>query len=54
MTGWDPIVPLAGLKRSRSIDEEMTFSVWGRPTKKVNYYKSHHEKVVKTANDPKT
>ena len=54
MTGWDPVPPLAGTKRSRSPEQEIILSKRGRPVKKVDYKKLHHGKTVKINADPKT
>ncbi|POS85018.1 hypothetical protein EPUL_003997 [Erysiphe pulchra] len=54
MTGWDPIPQLAGTKRSRSPEQEVTPSKRGRQIKKIDYYKLHHGKVVNITIDLKT
>ena len=54
MTGWDPVIPLAGNKRGRSPKPEVAVSKRGRSVKKLDYYKLHHGKMAKNNNDPKT
>lgn len=54
MTGWDPTPPVAGVKRSRSPEQEISYSKRGRPVKKVDYKKLHYGKVLKNSADPKT
>ncbi|KAI0991485.1 hypothetical protein K3495_g16702, partial [Podosphaera aphanis] len=54
MTGWDPVPLIAGRKRSRSPEDQTTYSKRGRPIKKVDYYKLHHGKTLKGNADPKT
>ncbi|KAI1006692.1 hypothetical protein K3495_g1527 [Podosphaera aphanis] len=54
MTGWDEVSPVAGPKRQCSPEPQIVHSKRGRPVKKLDYYKLHHGKVVKTNNDPKT
>lgn len=54
MTGWDPIPPIAGQKRSKSPEPEVTRSKKGRLVKKVDYHKLHHGKTAQIIADPKT
>lgn len=54
MTGLDEIPHIAGQKRTRSLESEMTRSKRGRPTKKVDYYRLHHGTAARLSSDPKT
>lgn len=51
---WDEIPPIAGRKRQRSIEPQIIQSKRGRPVMKIDNYKLHNGKMVKTNNDPKT
>lgn len=54
MTGWDPVTPIAGQKRSRSPDDQITYTKRGRPVKRIDYNKLHHGKIARENTDPKT
>ncbi|KAI1000751.1 hypothetical protein K3495_g7446 [Podosphaera aphanis] len=42
MTGWDPIQPVAGVKRPHLPENGMNRSQRGRAVKRVDYYRLHH------------
>lgn len=54
MTGWDPIQPVAGVKRPHSPENGMTRSQRGRAVKRVDYYRLHHGMTAQASTDPQT
>ncbi|KAI0994524.1 hypothetical protein K3495_g13657 [Podosphaera aphanis] len=54
MTGWDPVQPVAGVKRLHSPEGDITRSQRGRIIKRVDYYRLHHGKIAQVSTDPQT
>ncbi|KAI1006561.1 hypothetical protein K3495_g1663 [Podosphaera aphanis] len=54
MTGWDPVQPVAGVKRPHSPKDGTTRSQRGRPIKRVDYHRLHHGMTAQVSTDPQT
>ena len=54
MTGWDPVQPVAGHKRSHSPEPEIIRTKRGREVKRIDYYRLHHGMAAYQSTDPKT
>ncbi|KAI0994998.1 hypothetical protein K3495_g13184 [Podosphaera aphanis] len=54
MTGWDPVQPVAGVKRPHSPEGDITKSQRGRTIKRVDYHRLHHGKTAQVSSGPKT
>ncbi|KAI0993386.1 hypothetical protein K3495_g14798, partial [Podosphaera aphanis] len=54
MTGWDPVQPVAGVKRPHSPEGDITKSQRGRTIKRIDYHRLHHGKTAQVSTDPQT
>ncbi|KAI1003484.1 hypothetical protein K3495_g4724 [Podosphaera aphanis] len=54
MTGWDPVQPVAEVKRPHSPEGDITKLQHGRTIKRVNYHRLHHGKTAQVSTDPQT
>ncbi|KAI0995051.1 hypothetical protein K3495_g13128, partial [Podosphaera aphanis] len=54
MTGWDPVQPVARVKRPHSPEGDITKSQRARTIKRVDYHRLHHGKTAQESSDPQT